>query len=127
LAGFNYIDEACDVYIDELFKWIRRKNRLRDIFTLATSTSTAVLTAADAGKEALLYVTQALGFTSGVISITADSYLYRVGPTRFSRSSRRFRPSIARNLRSATKAAFNPCLHRSRSTSSEATWRCVSR
>ena len=74
--------KPANVYIEDLFKLDRRKNRLKDILTLATSTSTAVMTAADVSKNSLLYVVQALGFTSGVIGITADSYLYRVGPTK---------------------------------------------
>lgn len=85
LAGFNYIDEVCDAYIEELFKLNRRKNRLRDILTLTASSSAAVLNAANAGKDAMLYVATALGFTSSVIGITADSYLYREGPTKVHR------------------------------------------
>ncbi len=80
LAGFNYSDEVCSFYLDNLHQFERRKSRIQNTLTLATSTATAVMNAADVSKDAVLYVTQALGFSSAWVGIVADSYLFRLSP-----------------------------------------------
>ena len=80
LAGFNYSDEICSYYLDNLHRFERQKNRIKDTLTLATTTATAIMAAGEVSEEAVVYVTQALGFTSGWVGILADSYLYRLSP-----------------------------------------------
>lgn len=80
LAGFNYSDEVCAYYLNNLHQFERRKNRIQNTLTLANSTATAIMSAASVSKEAVIYVTQALGFSTAWVGIVADSYLYRLSP-----------------------------------------------
>lgn len=100
LAGFNYSDEICSFYLANLHQFERRKNRIQNTLTLATSTSTAIMNAADVSKDAVLYVTQALGFSSGWVGIVADSYLFRLSPGILS--------GIVQTLRNAYRTAAKP-------------------
>jgi len=65
-AGFNYSDEVCSYYLNNLHPFKRCKKRIQNTLTLAMSASTAILNAADVSKDAVLYVTQALGCSIGV-------------------------------------------------------------
>jgi hypothetical protein len=62
LAGYNYADEICSFYLDNLHQFERRKTRIKDTLTLATTAATAFMAAGEVSEEAVVYVTQALGF-----------------------------------------------------------------
>lgn len=81
LAGFNYVDDACTRYMEDLFGWERKKNRTKDILSLAAASTAAILGATNAGKHSLIIVAEAFGFATGATTILADSYLFKLHPS----------------------------------------------
>ena len=79
-AGFNYVDEKCDVYITDLFKGTREKDKIKGLATLADKTSGAILFASGAAKVTMAVVAQSFGFAEGATDLIAGSYLYQIGP-----------------------------------------------
>lgn len=81
LAGFNFVDDACTRYMEDLFGWERKRNRTKDILALAASSTAAILGATGAGTQSLVIVAQAFGFATGATTIFADSYLFKLHPS----------------------------------------------
>lgn len=81
LAGFNFVDDACTRYMEDLFGWERKRNRTKDILTLAAASTAAILGATGAGTKSLVVVAQAFGFATGATTIFADSYLFKLHPS----------------------------------------------
>lgn len=80
-AGFNYVDEACTVYLENLFILDRRRNRVKEIIAATSTAATAVLVGAKVSTETILYLSTALGFSSNVAGIVSQSYLYEMKPS----------------------------------------------
>lgn len=81
LVGFNVVQDQCTQYMEDLFGWERKRNRTKDILTLAAASTAAVLGLTNVSSKSLALTAQAFGFTSGAWSIVADSYLYKVSPS----------------------------------------------
>jgi hypothetical protein len=81
LAGFNVVDDACTRYMEDLFGWERKRNRTKDILSLAAASTAAILGATNAGKHSLIIVAEAFGFATGATTIFADSYLFKLHPS----------------------------------------------
>jgi hypothetical protein len=81
LAGFNYIDEKCDIYLHDVFIRGREARRTSSLLTLSGGTTSAILTAADASKEALEIVMQLFGLATGAANTIAESYLFKEEPS----------------------------------------------
>ncbi|HSI39390.1 MAG TPA: hypothetical protein VLA00_02445 [Xanthobacteraceae bacterium] len=79
-TGFNLVDTSCVSYIDDLYKFDRRKDRLRDLLNFAGTTTTTVASLAGAPATSLGYLAQAFGFAAGATLVFGDSYLYRARP-----------------------------------------------
>ncbi|HLW90788.1 MAG TPA: hypothetical protein VKS78_05740, partial [Roseiarcus sp.] len=79
-AGFNYVDEECDRYITDLFIKNRERDRLKGLAVLADKTTSAILAASNASKEAMEIVAQSFGFAEGATDLIANSYLFQIDP-----------------------------------------------
>jgi len=81
LAGFNVVDDACTRYMEDLFGWERKRNRTKDLLTLAAASTAAILGVTGAGKKSLVIIAEAFGFATGATTIFADSYLFKLHPS----------------------------------------------
>jgi hypothetical protein len=82
MSGFNVIDDACETYIDDLWKLDRERTSLLSILT-AAGTATAAIVGANGGasSSALLILTQAFGFSGQVVTALSSNYLYTKNPS----------------------------------------------
>jgi hypothetical protein len=78
LAGFNNIDQSCDLYITDLWKLERIKTRNSTILHAAGAATAAILSAQVTPQTAaaLLIISQAFGLAGVLNNSIADSYLY---------------------------------------------------
>jgi hypothetical protein len=78
LAGFNNINESCDLYITDLWKLERIKTRNSTILHAAGAATAAILSAQVTPQTAaaLLVISQAFGLAGVLNNAIADSYLY---------------------------------------------------
>lgn len=110
-SGFNYIDDRCAIYFDELF----RLNRNRETFSSAANafqqTTSAILIATGASVISQGVVAQAFGLSRSLVELSANSFLYQLPPATtygFVRETQRaYREGAASNasqVRSASDA-----------------------
>lgn len=77
LTGFNFVDDACMTYIDDL--WILERRKVRNgALIAATQAATAGILAASAhpSTATLVILAQAFGLASAFNTAISDSYLY---------------------------------------------------
>jgi hypothetical protein len=82
LTGFNVVDDACQTYINDLWKIDREKNRIKDVIT-ASGAATAAIVGANANPSArtLTTLASAFGLASAMTSAIGDSYLFAQDPS----------------------------------------------
>jgi hypothetical protein len=103
LTGFNTIDDACQTYINDLWKLDREKGRIKDILT-ATGAATGAIVAANAhpSTATLSVLTQAFGLAGALTGAVADSYLYAQDPATIGMLVKKlqvaYRDDLAKNL-----------------------------
>jgi hypothetical protein len=74
-AGFNIGREDCEVYMDNLFRTARERQRNDSLINAASSASNAILTATQAQK-AVSIVGASFGMLTGVNDAIYESYLF---------------------------------------------------
>lgn len=79
-AGFNFVDDQCRAYFDELFFLDRRSERLKTGFVVADKTTAAILAVTGASVPTMNIVAQAFGFAINATDLIAGTYLYRLPP-----------------------------------------------
>jgi hypothetical protein len=81
-AGFNYADEKCDAYLQDVYIGERQRDRATSTLDLIGAATGAVLLASldkkRASLDAIAVTAQAFGLSSQLIKTFADSYLYNV-------------------------------------------------
>jgi hypothetical protein len=80
LAGFNFIDEQCDIYLHELFVIDKERDRLKAGLQAADKMSNAVLATVDVSKTTMAIVAQSFGLSTQLLDVATDSYLYKTNP-----------------------------------------------
>ncbi len=80
LAGFNFIDEQCDIYLHELFVLDKERDRLKAGLQAADKMSNAVLATVDVSKTTMAIVAQSFGLSTQLLDVATDSYLYKTNP-----------------------------------------------
>ena len=85
VAGYNYVDEKCDAYLQDVFIAERQRDRTTGALDLIGAATGAVLVAAldkrRASLDAIAITAQAFGLSSQLIKTFANSYLYNVPST----------------------------------------------
>ena len=79
-AGFNYVDDQCRTYFDNLFFLDRGREQFKSGLNAASQTTAAILNATGATGLTLNVVAQAFGFATHAIDIATGTYLYRLPP-----------------------------------------------
>jgi hypothetical protein len=79
-AGFNFIDDQCRAYFDELFFLNRRAERLKTGLTVADKTTAAILAVTGATTPTMNIVAQAFGVGIHAVDLIAGTYLYQLPP-----------------------------------------------
>jgi hypothetical protein len=80
LAGFNFIDEQCDIYLHELFVLDKERDRLKAGLQAADKMSNAVLATVAVSKTTMAIVAQSFGLSTQLLDVATDSYLYKTNP-----------------------------------------------
>ncbi|WP_156634181.1 hypothetical protein [Methylobacterium sp. Leaf113] len=80
LAGFNYVDDQCRQYFDELFFINRGREQAKSGLAAAAQTTAAVLGVTGASATSLAVVAQAFGFSISATDVIAGTYLYSLPP-----------------------------------------------
>jgi hypothetical protein len=80
LAGFNFIDEQCDIYLHELFVLDKERDRLKAGLQAADKMSNAVLATVNVSKTTMAIVAQSFGLSTQLLDVATDSYLYKTNP-----------------------------------------------
>ncbi len=81
LAGFNFVDEQCDLYLHELFVIDQDRDKIKSAIDSAGLLTNAALAVSPASKLTMAVVTQAFGLSSQYTDTIANSYLYGVHPS----------------------------------------------
>jgi hypothetical protein len=79
-AGFLYVDVKCDIYLTNMFKFERERDRIRGTLTIIDKGVGAILGFANNDKATIQIVAQAFGMAAGVTDVVADSYIFKVAP-----------------------------------------------
>lgn len=80
VAGFNYVDDSCALYFDELFKLNRQREAAQSLISVAGQTTNALLAVTGASRLSMAVVAQAFGLGSSLTDIVAGTYLYSLPP-----------------------------------------------
>jgi hypothetical protein len=80
-AGFNYVDDQCQLYFDQIFFLDRERSQIKSGLAAASATSAAILGVAKASTLSLSVVASAFGFASAATDIVAGTYLYSLPPS----------------------------------------------
>lgn len=103
LTGFNVVDDACQTYINDLWKLDRQKGRVRDIIT-ASGAATAAIVGANANPSTATLTTlaQAFGLASTLTGTIGDSYLFAQNPAALGQIVKKlqtaYRDDVAKNI-----------------------------
>jgi hypothetical protein len=79
-AGFNYVDDQCRDYFDQLFFLNRGREQAKSGIAAAGQTTAAILGVTGATTASLAIVAQAFGLASATTDIVAGTYLYALPP-----------------------------------------------
>lgn len=79
-AGFNYVDDQCRAYFDNLFFLDRGREQIKSGLTAAGQTTAAILGVTGAAAPSLAIVAQAFGFAANATDMVTGTYLYRLPP-----------------------------------------------
>lgn len=80
LAGFNYVDDQCRAYFDQLFFLNRGREQAKSGLAAASQTTAAILGVTGASATSLAVVAQAFGFSINATELVAGTYLYGLPP-----------------------------------------------
>ena len=80
-AGFGFVDEQCDRYLDALFWYNRARSATQTQLALTGATAASIMGILDASKEAIAITAAAFGFASGTVDTLASSVLYSLDPS----------------------------------------------
>jgi hypothetical protein len=80
LAGFNYVDDQCTAYFDQLYFIDRERGQLKSGLAAASGTTAAILGVTNASTLTMSVVASAFGFASAATDILAGTYLYSLPP-----------------------------------------------
>lgn len=79
-AGFNYVDDQCRAYFDEMFFIDRGRTQIKSGLASASATTAAILGLTNASSVTLSIVATAFGFASNASDIVTGTYLYTLPP-----------------------------------------------
>ena len=79
-AGFNYVDDQCNAYFDEMFFLDRGRSQLKSGLAAASATTAAILGVTNASTLSMSIVASAFGFASNATDIVSGTYLYSLPP-----------------------------------------------
>jgi hypothetical protein len=79
-AGFNYVDDQCRAYFDQIFFIDRERSQLKSGLAAASGMTAAILGVTNASTLTMSVVASAFGFTSAATDILAGTYLYSLPP-----------------------------------------------
>ena len=80
-AGFNYVDDECTQYFDDLFFLDRGKDQIKAGLTAAGATTAAILAVTGASANSIAIAAQAFGLSVIGTDLVAGTYLYQVPPS----------------------------------------------
>jgi hypothetical protein len=79
-AGFNYVDDQCRAYFDDIFFIDRERSQLKSGLAAGGGTTAAILGVTNASTLTMSVVASAFGFASAATDILAGTYLYSLPP-----------------------------------------------
>lgn len=79
-AGFNYVDDQCRAYFDELFFLNKGREQVKSGLAATGQTTLAILGITGAAVPTMTIVAQAFGLASAATDIVAGTYLYALPP-----------------------------------------------
>jgi hypothetical protein len=105
-AGFNYVDDQCRSYFDEMFFIDRGRSQLKSGLAAAGGTTAAILGITNASTLTMSVVATAFGFASTATDILAGTYLYALPPATTEGLVNRFQIKY-RDAAAQTQATIN--------------------
>jgi hypothetical protein len=79
-AGFNYVDDQCRAYFNDLFFINRHKERIKGGLSAVGAATSGILGITGASATSLAIVGQAFGLGVNLTELVAGSYLYQIPP-----------------------------------------------
>ncbi len=80
LAGFNFVDDECRLYFNDLFFLNREKDEIKTGLAAAGATAAAVMGVTGATAKSISIVAQAFGLGAVATDLVAGTFLYQVPP-----------------------------------------------
>lgn len=80
VAGFNYVDDECRVYFNDLFFLNREKDEIKTGLAAAGATAAAIMGVTGASTKSISIVAQAFGLGAISTDLVAGTFLYQVPP-----------------------------------------------
>jgi hypothetical protein len=81
VAGFNFVDDQCALYFDQLFFLNRRKDAIKNALNSFNQTTNAILAVTDAKTLTMAIVAQAFGLATSMVDIVSGTFLYELPPS----------------------------------------------
>ncbi|MCP3413595.1 hypothetical protein NLM16_05725 [Bradyrhizobium brasilense] len=81
LAGFNYVDDQCRLYFNDLFFLDRERQQIKAGLTATGATAAAIMGVTGASATSLAIVSQAFGLGNISTDLVAGTYLYQTPPS----------------------------------------------
>jgi hypothetical protein len=81
LAGFNYVDDQCRLYFNDLFFLDRERQQVKSGLAATGATAAAIMGVTGASAASLAIVSQAFGLGSVSTDLVAGTYLYQTPPS----------------------------------------------
>lgn len=108
-AGFNFIDEECNRYLDSLFWFDRYRKTTQNQIAITGAATAAIMGLAGAAAEAIAATAAAFGFLTATVDNVSNSVLYELEPSGIKmlvdRSRAQYR--AAAKQRNEAKEAYN--------------------
>lgn len=80
MAGFNYVDDECRLYFNDLFFLNREKDEIKTGLAAAGATTAAIMGVTGATTKSIAIVAQAFGLGGVATDLVAGTYLYQIPP-----------------------------------------------
>jgi hypothetical protein len=81
IAGFNFVDDQCTTYFNDLFKLRRRNEAAQSGLSAFNGTTNAILAATGSTTLSMVAVAQAFSLGSKLVDIHSDTFLYNLPPS----------------------------------------------
>ncbi|MCP4937130.1 MAG: hypothetical protein GY927_23715 [bacterium] len=108
VAGFNFVDDQCTSYFNQLYKLRRSTNAAKSGINAFDKTTNAILAATGNNVLTISIVAQAFGLASDLVDAYSDTFLYNLPPSETSRFVRELQRAYRNGIAAQQSVITSP-------------------